>query len=471
MNNNDEKSKIENDAEKTVKEEVSSSDFIREKINERPVNKKKFARKILLTASMAVVFGTIACLSFLVMEPLFEKFISGAGKDETVLTQVTLALEEEEGESEEVTAQISEKPFDEEIDVEETPIENLNFDDGVSSNAVSENNLAKEAIKKLELDDYQLLYRKMYSLSREVSKSIVVVTAADTVQDVFNDEYLNTDRTTGLIIANTGFDLFILADGKNLSNKNLTVTFFDGTVVTASEKAYDEETGLEILSVRYQSIPSETRDVITLATLGSSASVSLVGSPIIAIGDILSTGNAVCYGAITSTDNKVYGLDVSYQLINTDIFGNSNANGVLVNVRGQVIGIICQRYNSDEMKNMVSAFGISGIRRLMENLSNNQQIPYAGLYLKDVPKEAIVAMNIPAGAYVSKVEMDSPAMQVGIIPGDIIVGINDKLVTSVNDYTTGLRDLEEGAKVKIKIMRLNGEEYKANEVEIEIAFR
>ena len=38
------------------------SDFMIEKIKERPLNKKKLLRRTVITACMAVIFGLVACL-------------------------------------------------------------------------------------------------------------------------------------------------------------------------------------------------------------------------------------------------------------------------------------------------------------------------------------------------------------------------------------------------------------------------
>ena len=46
-------------------------EFIKEKVKERPLNRRKLFKKTLLTASMAAFFGLIACVTFLVLEPVF----------------------------------------------------------------------------------------------------------------------------------------------------------------------------------------------------------------------------------------------------------------------------------------------------------------------------------------------------------------------------------------------------------------
>ena len=38
-------------------------EFIKEKVKERPLNRRKLFKKTLLTASMAAIFGLIACVT------------------------------------------------------------------------------------------------------------------------------------------------------------------------------------------------------------------------------------------------------------------------------------------------------------------------------------------------------------------------------------------------------------------------
>ena len=56
-------------------EKNQDSDFMSERIKERPVNKKKLLRRTVITASMAVIFGLIACFTFLVLEPVFSNWL------------------------------------------------------------------------------------------------------------------------------------------------------------------------------------------------------------------------------------------------------------------------------------------------------------------------------------------------------------------------------------------------------------
>ena len=52
------------------KSPIARADFMREKIKQRPINKKKLLRRTLITVTMAVVFGAVACLTFVFLSPV-----------------------------------------------------------------------------------------------------------------------------------------------------------------------------------------------------------------------------------------------------------------------------------------------------------------------------------------------------------------------------------------------------------------
>ncbi len=53
-----------------------------------------------------------------------------------------------------------------------------------------------------------------------------------------------------------------------------------------------------------------------------------------------------------------------------------------------------------------------------------------GIHGADVPQEAIQEFDIPAGAYIKEIEMDSPAMAAGIQSGDVVTQVNGLAITS-----------------------------------------
>ena len=71
-------------------------EFLQEEIKKRPLNRKKMMRRMTTIAVMAAVFGAVACLFFLLLEPIFNRILY----PEDAVTGVTYP---EETETEEMT--------------------------------------------------------------------------------------------------------------------------------------------------------------------------------------------------------------------------------------------------------------------------------------------------------------------------------------------------------------------------------
>lgn len=57
------------------RQQNDQNDFLVERIKVRPINRKKLIRRTILTAAMAVIFGLIACVTFLVLEPVINRWL------------------------------------------------------------------------------------------------------------------------------------------------------------------------------------------------------------------------------------------------------------------------------------------------------------------------------------------------------------------------------------------------------------
>lgn len=417
-------------------------DFMKEKIKERPINKKKLIRRTIITASMAVVFGLVACLTFLVLEPLFSNWLYPEEEPQ----QIVFPAEDEEMLPEDML--IEETATDEETEEEEQ--ESLT-----------------EVEWELEVEDYQLLYDKLYALYEEKSKSIVTVTGVKADIDWFNNPYETEGQTSGLIVADNGKEYWILVDNKPIDKAEaIRVTFTGNVQVTAQLKGTDAITGLAIIGVALKDVPTEARENIVVASLGSSGGNKMLGRPVLALGSPAGTGRSIAYGMITSSGNVIHLPDSSYKLLTTDMYGSPNASGALLNLHGQVIGIINQSHVDESMPNQLCAIGITEIKDTIERISAGRSQAYLGIYGTNVTEEAREELNIPMGAYVTEIEIGSPAMQAGIQSGDIITRIGETEVVSYQDYVNQLGKANPEESMSIMIMRQGQQEYREMEITV-----
>ena len=336
----------------------SDYSFLQEKIKERPINRKKLIRTSLNTATFAVVFGLVACVTFILLEPVIGDWLNPQ-KDEGVGI-VTLPAEEEE-------------MLPEDMVQDETE---LNQSANIS-NAVS--------TVELQLSDYEDMYDKLYDVAKEAGRGMVTVTAMSSNVDWFNNTLESENETTGFILADNGKEILILADYRFVSKATeIMITFTDESQASAVIKKYDRNTGLAVLAVDMSLLSLNTKEAIKYMSLGSSNSGNKTGDLVIAVGSPLGYVESLCYGNITSLGNEVNTIDMNYKLITTDIYGSSNASGAILNTKGQIIGIINQNYNSADLENQISAIGISELRKVMESMSNGSDITYLGLYVTNV---------------------------------------------------------------------------------------
>ena len=170
---------------------------------------------------------------------------------------------------------------------------------------------------------------------------------------------------------------------------------------------------------RGESVNDETLHAITVAELGNSL-VATQGMMVIAVGSPLGTNYSILTGNITSTTNSISTIDRNYTVFTTDIVGSSQGSGVLINTSGQVIGLVMQAYGNDSGQNTLTAISVSELKSLIEMLSNNEEIPYIGLELTTFTNDIATEYEIPKGAYIKEVRIDSPAMAAGLQKGDVV---------------------------------------------------
>ena len=419
-------------------------DFIKEKVKERPVNKRKLLKRTIITASMAVIFGLIACFTFLVLEPVFSNWLYP--------------------EEDPAPVQLQEEAVNEEMLPEDMVLETESEEEKESTPVTS------TVVQKIDMSvsDYQKLYSNLYKLVQDAAKSMVTVTGVVSDVDWFNNTYENKGQTAGLIVADNGKELMILTEKETVEQaEKVHVTFYDSTQVTATLKQSDPTTGLAVICVNLTDIAEETKEIIKAAKLGSSNSGSgLLATPVIALGRPMGNVSSVAYGMITSMDTVLNLTDGNYRLLTTDIYGSTNGSGVLINLNGQVLGIISQRNNSSDAKNLVSALGISDLKSNIEKLSNGQAMATLGIYGTDVPEEIQESQGVPAGAYVTGIVMDSPAMVAGIQSGDVIVKMGTEEITTFQEYNKEMMSLVPDSQITITIMRQVQDEYQEMAVDV-----
>ena len=405
---------------------------MKEKIKKQPFYQNKTLRRAALQLIFSVVCGAVACFVFVIVHPWMERTFG-----EQEMTEITIPQEEEE----ETVTEPQEETEDEEPVVITEP-------------------------RELEVEDYADLYTKLKEVADTAGKSLVTVTASSSGTDWFNETYESRRELSGLLVGNNGVELLILAPYSQVEGADtLQAAFADGSTLAAVLKNYDSVTDLAVLSVNLADVEEDTLESIRMAELGSSKSLK-AGEPVIAVGSPAGIAGSVKYGNLVASGYKVSVIDGEYNLLITDMERSEKGSGVLLNLSGQVIGLLEDSYLNSSNEGALTAYAISDMKDIIEHLSNSQDLVYMGIHGTDVTEEISEAQGIPAGVYVAGMEADSPAMNSGIQAGDIITEINGKTITSLSQIREMLLKFSREQVIQVVVMRQGKDGYKEIECSV-----
>ena len=271
---------------------------------------------------------------------------------------------------------------------------------------------------------------------------------------------------SGIIVGENEDELLIATNNHVVEGADtLQAAFADGSTLAAVLKNYDSVTDLAVLSVNLADVEEDTLESIRMAELGSSKSLK-AGEPVIAVGSPAGIAGSVKYGNLVASGYKVSVIDGEYNLLITDMERSEKGSGVLLNLSGQVIGLLEDSYLNSSNEGALTAYAISDMKDIIEHLSNSQDLVYMGIHGTDVTEEISEAQGIPAGVYVTGMEADSPAMNSGIQAGDIITEINGKTITSLSQIREMLLKFSREQVIQVVVMRQGKDGYKEIECSV-----
>ena len=261
----------------------------------------------------------------------------------------------------------------------------------------------------------------------------------------------------------SGTGVVLTSDGYIVTNAHvvdgavrITVLLTDGRELEARLVGSDSISDLAVLHV-------EAQDLIP-AQFGDST-VLRVGDSVAAIGDPLgvSLRGTLTDGIVSAINRDVNVSGRTMTLIQTNAAINSgNSGGPLINCYGQVIGIITLKIGDTASSAGVEGIGFAIpsstareiINQLMEQgyVSGRPSLGLTGMALSSFYQ---TYFHLPSGYYIEAVMEGSPAQQVGIQSGDILLSVDGTQVSTGDDIAAALYGYAVGDSVDIIISRNN----------------
>ena len=248
----------------------------------------------------------------------------------------------------------------------------------------------------------------------------------------------------------------VIVDGKGyiLTNyhvvagaEKITIHLFDGRELKGTVRGTDPRTDLAVVHVQTTDLP--------VAVIGDSDKIQ-VGEWAIAVGSPFGLEETVTVGVISAKGRSGLGTGTYEDFLQTDASINpGNSGGPLVNIDGDVIGINAMIIQPGQ--GIGFAIPINLAKTIMLELIKTGKVirPWVGIGLQDITPDLMKYFNLKEkeGALISQVYSGSPAEQVGLKVGDVVIEVDGVKVKSTQDVVREVLKKKVGQKVNFVVLR------------------
>ena len=288
---------------------------------------------------------------------------------------------------------------------------------------------------------------------------------ASTVNSVVS---INTTATAGTNIfgqtvetASAGSGFIISSDGYIVTNYHVVkgatsvkVTLYSGDTYDATVIGGDSDYDVAVIKINAGGLPA--------VTLGNSADVN-VGDTVLAIGNPLGELTfSMSQGIVSCCDRAINVDGTPFNMIQVDASINpGNSGGPLVNLYGEVVGIVSAKYSSysnTTVEGLGFAIPISDVRAIITDIIENGQVTgkaYLAIKAGTMTEQmaAQYDIDITEGVFVYSTESGGAGEKAGLQLGDVITKLNDTAITSMTDLTMAKKSYKAGDTVTLTVYR------------------
>ena len=236
---------------------------------------------------------------------------------------------------------------------------------------------------------------------------------------------IETSLGSGVLISEQGY---ILTNNHVIAGAvEIQVLLADGRKAHASVVGTDVDTDLAVLHIEAGQLPS--------IVIGDSKGLR-VGDIALAIGNPFGVGQTVTMGIISATGRDQLGITNYDDFIQTDAAINpGNSGGALINAYGELIGINSAIYSrSGGSQGIGFAIPISLAKGVMKQIIEQGHVVrgWLGIEAQDLTPQLAESFKLVTteGVLISGVLRNGPADNAGLLPGDVVISINNTPVTA-----------------------------------------
>ena len=285
-------------------------------------------------------------------------------------------------------------------------------------------------------------------------KSVVGVTVRSVSNTVFGGTSTSDSEGSGIIYTADGYivtNYHVIENAiSNQSISKVYVTLPNSVEeIEASIIGADSVTDIAVIKIQ--------KEGLSAATFDDSNNLK-VGELVVAIGNPLGRelAGSITVGYVSALNRTLTSNGRTYKLLQTDAAINpGNSGGALVSSSGKVIGINTVKIGATDVEGIGFAIPSNIAKPIVDELIKNGKIvrPYIGISGISLDDNMAKRYNLVKGVYVAKIESSSSAYNSGIKVGDVIVKIDDKEITTIEELNEIKNSKNVGDTVKITVYR------------------
>lgn len=285
-------------------------------------------------------------------------------------------------------------------------------------------------------------------------KSVVGVTVRSVSNTVFGGTSTSDSEGSGIIYTADGYIVTNYHVIENaISNQSISKVYVtlpnSDEEIEASIIGVDSVTDIAVIKIQKEGLSAATFD---------DSNNFKVGELVVAIGNPLGRelAGSITVGYVSALNRTLTSNGRTYKLLQTDAAINpGNSGGALVSSSGKVIGINTVKIGATDVEGIGFAIPSNIAKPIVEELIKNGKIvrPYIGISGISLDDNMAKRYNLVKGVYVAKIESSSAAYNSGIKVGDVIVKIDDKEITTIEELNEIKNSKNVGDTVKITVYR------------------
>lgn len=285
-------------------------------------------------------------------------------------------------------------------------------------------------------------------------KSVVGVTVRSVSNTVFGGTSTSDSEGSGIIYTADGYIVTNYHVIENaISNQSISKVYVtlpnSDEEIEASIIGADSVTDIAVIKIQ--------KEGLSAATFDDSNNLK-VGELVVAIGNPLGRelAGSITVGYVSALNRTLTSNGRTYKLLQTDAAINpGNSGGTLVSSSGKVIGINTVKIGATDVEGIGFAIPSNIAKPIVDELIKNGKIvrPYIGISGISLDDNMAKRYNLVKGVYVAKIESSSAAYNSGIKVGDVIVKIDDKEITTIEELNEIKNSKNVGDTVKITVYR------------------